>query len=153
MNLFSFLVLMIIVCRMSLTDGSANLLNFDSVPTFDSDQKSLFMNNIDSSLGQTSVTTTAHLIPSTQHNQRQNSITASVPYQPQLTTTIHMTPNLIEQSKHALEVDIQAEYQQKTPAIKLSGTVVEDDDFIPPEPPARIDYGKKALVNIFQFFD
>jgi hypothetical protein len=29
----------------------------------------------------------------------------------------------------------------------LNGTIVEDDDFIPPEPPARIDYGKKALVN------
>ena len=25
---------------------------------------------------------------------------------------------------------------------------MEDDDFIPPEPPARTDYGKKALVNL-----
>jgi hypothetical protein len=42
-----------------------------------------------------------------------------------------------------LKVNIQAEYQQKGP----SGNIIEDDDFIPPEPPARIDYGKKALVN------
>ncbi len=45
------------------------------------------------------------------------------------------------------KVNIQAEYQQKTPAITLDGTGVEDDDFIPPEPPARTDYGKKALVS------
>jgi len=45
------------------------------------------------------------------------------------------------------KVNVQAEYQQKTPAITLDGTVVEDDDFIPPEPPARTDYGKKALVS------
>jgi hypothetical protein len=45
-----------------------------------------------------------------------------------------------------LKVNIQAEYQQKTPKINLNGTIVEDDDFIPPEPPARTDYGKKALV-------
>jgi hypothetical protein len=45
------------------------------------------------------------------------------------------------------KVNIQADYQQKTPAITLDGTGVEDDDFIPPEPPARTDYGKKALVS------
>jgi len=87
---------------MSLTDEQINLLNFDSVQTFDSDQKSLFANNIDSSIGKSSVSTTAHIIPSTQH---QNSITASVPNQPQLTTTIHMSPNLIEKSKQSFEVN------------------------------------------------
>jgi hypothetical protein len=35
----------------------------------------------------------------------------------------------------------------------INGTVVEDDDFIPPEPPPRTDYWKKALVNTFKFFD
>jgi hypothetical protein len=39
------------------------------------------------------------------------------------------------------KVTIQAKYQQK-------GTPVEDDDSILSEPPARTDYGKKALVNI-----
>jgi hypothetical protein len=132
---------------MSLNDEQINALNFDNLQTFDSDQKSLFVNNIDSSIGHTSVSTTAHISPSTQH-----SITASVPHQPQLTTTIHMSPNLIEKSKQALEVNVQAEYQQKSQKLNLNGTLVEDDDFIRPEPPPRTDYGKKALVNNFKFF-
>jgi hypothetical protein len=92
---------------MSLTDEQINTLNFDSVQTFDSDQKSLFVNDIDSSKGSSSVSTTAHIIPSTQHAQHQHTITASVPHQPQLTTTIHMSPNLIEKSKQALEVNLK----------------------------------------------
>ncbi len=79
---------------MSLTNEQINTLNFDSAQTFDSDQKSLFVNNMDSS-----VSTTAHIIPSNQH-----SITASVP---QLTTTMHMSPNMIEKSKQSLEVKTQ----------------------------------------------
>ncbi len=107
--------------RMSLTDEQITGLNFDSLQTFDSDQKSLFVNNIDSSIGQTLAHTTTSV--------------------PQLTTTINMSQNLIEKSKQSLEVN--------TPKINLNGTVGEDDDFIPPEPPARTDYGKKALVNSF----
>ncbi len=84
---------------MSLTDEQINTINFDN-QTFDSDQKSLFVNTIDSSTGQTSVSTTAHLSPSSLH-----SVTASVPHQPQLTTTIHMSPNMIEKSEQALEVN------------------------------------------------
>jgi hypothetical protein len=131
---------------MSITDDQIHLMNFDNVQTFDADQKSLFVNNIDSS-SPSAVSTTTHIIPSTQHTQHQHSITATVPHQPQLTTTLHMSPNVIEKSKQALEVNVQAEYQQKRPMINLNGTLVEDDDFIPPEPPARVDYGKKALVN------
>ena len=127
---------------MSLTDEQINALNFDSVRTFDSDQKPLFVNNMDSS-----VTTTAHLIPSSQAPR--HSITASVPHNPHLTTTIHMSSDMVEKAKQALEVNIQAEYQQKTPMKPLNLNMVEDDDFIPPEPPPRTDYGKKALVNIF----
>jgi len=114
---------------MSLTDEQISTLNFDSLQTFDSDQKSLFVNNIDSSIGQTLAHTTTSV--------------------PQLTTTINMSKNLIEKSKQSLEVNIQGEYQQNTSKINLNGTVGEDDDFIPPEPPARTDYGKKALVNSF----
>jgi hypothetical protein len=131
---------------MSLTDDQINFINFDNVKTFDSDTKPLFVNNIDSSTGQ-SVSTSTHIIPSTQHTQHQHSITASVPHQPQLTTTMHMSPNIIEKSKHALEVNIQAEYNQKAPSMNSNAATVDDDDFIPPEPPARTDYGKKALVN------
>jgi len=114
---------------MSLTDEQISTLNFDSLQTFDSDQKSLFVNNIDSSIGQTLAHTTTSV--------------------PQLTTTINMSKNLIEKSKQSLEVNIQGEYQQNTSKINPNGTVGEDDDFIPPEPPARTDYGKKALVNSF----
>ena len=84
---------------MSIADDHINTLNFDSVQTFDSDQKPLFVNSMDSS-----VTTTAHISPSTQHTQHPHSITASVPHHPQLTTTIHLSPNMIEKSKQALEV-------------------------------------------------
>jgi hypothetical protein len=89
---------------MSLTDDQLDLLNFDSLQTFDADQKALFVNNLDSSMPST-VTTTAHITPSTQHTQHQHSVTATVPHQPQLTTTIHMSPNIIEKSKQALEVN------------------------------------------------
>ena len=58
-----------------------------------------------------------------------------------------MSPELIEKSKQSLEVNIQAEYHVKTPTVNVNGALVEDDDFIPPEPPARTDYGKKALVG------
>ncbi len=51
------------------------------------------------------------------------------------------------------KVNIQAEYQQKSPKINLNGAAVDDDDFIQPEPPPRTDYGKKALVNTFSFVD
>ena len=88
---------------MSLTDDQMNLINFDNVQTFDADQKSLFVNNIDSS-SPSAVSTTTHITPSTQHNQHQHSITATVPHQPQLTTTLHMSPNVIEKSKKSLEV-------------------------------------------------
>ena len=90
-----------------MNEDSVNTLNFDSVQTYDTDQKSLYINNIDSANGQsipTSVSTTAHITPLTQHTQHQHTITASVPYQPQLTTTIQMSPNMIEKSKQALEV-------------------------------------------------
>lgn len=90
--------------RLSLTDEQINQLNFDSVQTFDVNQKPLFVNNIDSSKGSGSTGTTAHLTPSTQHLPHQHTITASVPHQPQLTTTIQMSPNMIEKSKQALEV-------------------------------------------------
>jgi hypothetical protein len=89
---------------MSLTDDQINLLNFDSVQTFDSDQKSLFVNNMDSS-----ISTTTHITPSTQNIQHSHSITASVSSPPQLTTTIHMSPNMIEKSKQALEVKRERE--------------------------------------------
>lgn len=46
-----------------------------------------------------------------------------------------------------LKINVQAEYRQKTPTVAPNGAVVEDDDFIPPEPPPRTDYGKKALVS------
>lgn len=89
---------------MSLNDDQISALNFDSVQTFDDNQKSLFVNNIDSSNGSSSTSATAHIIPSTQHNHHQHTIAASVPHHPQLTTAIHMSPNLIEKSKQALEV-------------------------------------------------
>lgn len=43
-------------------------------------------------------------------------------------------------------MNILAEYRQKPSTVNSNATTVEDDDFIPPEPPARTDYGKKALV-------
>lgn len=86
---------------MSLTDEQINTLNFDSVRTFDADQKPLFVNSMDSS-----VTTTAHIIPSTQHTAPGHSITASVPHNPQLTTTINMSADMVEKAKQALEVNI-----------------------------------------------
>ena len=85
---------------MSLTDEHINTLNFDSVQTFDADQKPLFVNSMDSS-----TSTTAHITTSSQHTQHPHSITASVPHQPQLTTTVHLSPNMIEKSKQALEVN------------------------------------------------
>jgi hypothetical protein len=88
---------------MSSTNEPIHTLNFDSVQTFESNQKPLFVNNIDLSNGlslPSSVSTTTHITPLTQH-----SITASVPHQTQLTTTIHMSPNSIEKSKQALQVN------------------------------------------------
>lgn len=149
---------------MSLTDEQINLIDFSASQTFDNDQKALFSNHLDSN-GATSVTTTAHIVPSTQHLQHQHSVTASVPHQPQLTTTMQISPELIEKSKSSLEVrrtfrfsfvnfrsfvfqiNVQAEYKIKTPTVNINGNLIEDDDFIPPEPPARTDYGKKALVR------
>lgn len=128
---------------MSLTDEQINALNFDSLRTFDSDQKPLLVNSMDSS-----TTTTAHLTPSTQHTTAQHSITASVPHNPQLTTTMHMSSDMVEKAKQALEVNVQAEYQQRTTMRAVNPNNADDDDFIPPEPPARTDYGKKALVHI-----
>jgi hypothetical protein len=86
---------------MSGTDEQINLLNFDTNRSYDSQQKSLFINNIDAL--SSSVTTTTQLVPVTYQNQ--HSITASIPYQPQLTTTINMSQNLVEQSKNALDVN------------------------------------------------
>ena len=136
------------MCRMSLTDEQINLLDFDSTQTFDSEQKSLFSTGLETN-GATTVTTAAHIVPSTQHAQQQHTITASVPHQPQLTTTMSLSPELIEKSKSALEINVQAEYKVKVPPppVNLNGPPVDDDDFIPPEPPARTDYGKKALVG------
>jgi len=133
--------------KMSLTDEQINLIDFNDSQTFDNDQKPLFSNHLDSN-GATSVTTTAHIVPSTQHLQHQHSVTASVPHQPQLTTTMQISPELIEKSKSSLEINVQAEYKIKTPTININGNLVEDDDFIPPEPPARTDYGKKALALV-----
>ena len=45
------------------------------------------------------------------------------------------------------KTNIQNEYYQKPSMINANTTTVDDDDFIPSEPPARADYGKKALVN------
>jgi len=135
---------------MSLTDEQINLLNYDNLRAIDAQQKSLFINNIDSPMGQTlpsSVRTTTQLSPTT----HQHSITASVPHQPQLNTTINMSKNLIEKSKSALGIDIQAEYQQKGSVNNLN----DDDDFISSEPPSRIDYRKKILVErkiLFVYF-
>jgi len=87
---------------MSSTNEPIHTLNFDSVQTFESNQKPVFVNNIDLSNGlslPSSVSTTTHITPSIQH---QHSITASVP---QSTTTIHMSPNSIEKSKQALQVN------------------------------------------------
>ena len=139
---------------MSLTDEQINLLNFDHLRALDSQQKPLLINSLDSSPGQSlpsSVVTTTQLAPTTYYNQNQHSITASVPHQPQLNTTLNMSQDLIEKSKQALQVNIQAEYQQKQPSSNIGGPVIEDDDFIPPEPPRRIDYKKKALVNKIMF--
>ena len=88
---------------MSLIDEHINLLDFDNSQTFDSEQKSLFANHIDSN-HKSSVMTNAHIIPSTQHTQHQHTITASAPHQPQLTTTMNISPELIEKSKQSLEV-------------------------------------------------
>ncbi|CAF2800627.1 unnamed protein product [Rotaria sp. Silwood2] len=137
--------------KMSLTDEQINILNFDSVQTFDADQKPLIVNNIDSSTGQSlpsSVSTTAHLMPSAQHMPHQHSITATISNQPQLTTTMNIPSKVIEKSKQALEINVQAEYQQKNPTLTPSLSTVDDDDFIPPEPPPRTDYGKKALALV-----
>jgi len=87
---------------MSSTNEPIHTLNFDSVQTFESNQKPLFVNNIDLSNGlslPSSVSTTTHITPLAQH---QHAITASVP---QLTTTMHMSPNSIEKSKQALQVN------------------------------------------------
>ena len=97
---------------MSLTDEQINLLDFDSSQTFDNEQKSLLTNHLDSSTGATTVTTNAHIVPSTQHLQHQHSITASVPHQPQLTTTMQISPELIEQSKSSLEVRRFVQFSQ-----------------------------------------
>ncbi len=112
------------------------------------------VNPIDSSRGQSllsSITTTTQLTSSTYNNRQ--PVTTSVPHQSRLNTATNLPQNIIEKSKvnysysHIYlnivgfsKVNIQAEYQQK-------GTTVEDDDFIPSEPSARTDYGKKALVN------
>ena len=42
---------------------------------------------------------------------------------------------------------LQTDYQPKSMPIIQMTMPVEDDDFIPPEPPPRTDYGKKALVG------
>lgn len=94
----------IALCRMSLTEEQINLLDFDSTQTFDSDQKSLFTNHIDAN-GGSSVTSSAHIVPSTQHTQHTHSITASVPHQPQLTTTMQLSPEMMALSKSSLEVN------------------------------------------------
>ena len=61
---------------------------------------------------------------------------------------MQLSPELIEKSKSALEINVQAEYKLKAPpAVNANGAPADDDDFIPPEPPARTDYGKKALVG------
>lgn len=116
--------------RLSLTDEQINLLNTQS------QQKSLVVNQIDPSKRQSrpsSITTTT----STVYPNQQQTITASVPNQPQLNTTINLPQNLIEKSK----INIQAEYQ-------LKGSPVEEEEFIPSEPASRTDYKKKVLVNI-----
>jgi hypothetical protein len=75
---------------MSLTDEQINLLQFAS------QQTPLFINSIDTSTGQS---ISSSVVTTTQ------SITASVPHQPQLNATINMSQNLTEKSKNALEVD------------------------------------------------
>jgi hypothetical protein len=49
-----------------------------------------------------------------------------------------------------LKVNIQAEYQQTSSTNNNNGTIMEDEDSVPAEPPARRDYGKKVLVNNYK---
>ncbi|CAF4360505.1 unnamed protein product, partial [Adineta steineri] len=95
-----------------------------------------------------SVITTAHLTPVHYRNQNQYSITASVPHQPHLNTTINLSQNLIEKSKHAFEVNIQAEYHQKGSSSNINSAIVEDEEIIHSETRVRTDYGKKALALV-----
>lgn len=112
--------------RQSLTAEQINVLNLES------QQRSLFVNRIDSSRAQT----TAQL------TQNPKTITASVPHQPQLNTTVKLPQNLIDKSN----VTVQAEYQRK-------GSPIEEEEFITVEPPPRRDYGKKILVCRIVSFD
>ncbi|CAF1123978.1 unnamed protein product [Adineta steineri] len=137
--------------RTSLINQQGNLVNVDDTRIFDSQQQSLFVNNIDSSKQQnlpSSVITTAHLTPVHYRNQNQYSITASVPHQPHLNTTINLSQNLIEKSKHAFEVNIQAEYHQKGSSSNINSAIVEDEEIIHSETRVRTDYGKKALALV-----
>ncbi|CAF1381800.1 unnamed protein product, partial [Adineta ricciae] len=137
--------------KMSLTPEEINLLNFEHTRPFDIHQKPLFVHNIDSSKSShvpSSITTTTHLSPATYANQHHHSITASVPHQPQLTATINMSQNLIEQSKHALTIDIKAEYHHKRPSSGTNVGIIDDDEIIHPEPQGPADFGKKALALV-----
>ncbi|UJR09568.1 hypothetical protein I4U23_013803 [Adineta vaga] len=137
--------------KMPLTTEEMNLLNFDHTRSFDAHQKPLFIHSIDSSKSQhapSTITTTTHLTPMTYNHQHQHTITASVPHQPHLTTTINMSQNVIEQSKHALTIDIKAEYHHKRPSNSINVGLIEDDEVIHPEPHGHADFGKKALALV-----
>ncbi|CAF4740442.1 unnamed protein product, partial [Rotaria sp. Silwood2] len=73
------------------------------------------------------------------------SITTSGPYKSQSITATSMSQNGIEKSKRALEVNTQAEYQQRRTSANTNNVTGEDDDVTPSEPPTRTDFGKKAL--------
>ncbi|CAF3021990.1 unnamed protein product, partial [Rotaria sp. Silwood2] len=127
--------------RMSLTDEEINLIVTDSTRMIDSHQKPSFMHNIDLSSGQylsSSITSTT--------TQFSPSITTSGPYRSQSITATSMSQNGIEKSKRALEVNTQAEYQQRRTSANTNNITGEDDDVTPSEPPTRTDFGKKALA-------
>lgn len=105
---------------MSLTDEQLNLMNFDPSQFLDNEHKSLL--NGHSELNSS---------PTTNNFSNQQTSTTNG-HQPN--STIDVKPN---------------EFTPKLANINLGSSTVEDDDFIPPEPPARKDYGKKALVRFF----
>ncbi|CAF1140795.1 unnamed protein product [Rotaria sordida] len=114
--------------RMSLTDEQISLLLMDSTRIMESRRTSSSISGIGLSTGQSllsSMTSTyTPLSPSTTSNRNQPVITPSGPN----------------------EVNTQIEYQQKRSSPNINGTVGEDDDVTPSEPPTRTDFGKKALA-------
>ncbi|CAF1462174.1 unnamed protein product, partial [Rotaria sordida] len=129
-------------------------LNLDSeskhsTRIMESRRKSSCMSSIGSSAGQSLLSlitnTTMQLSSTTTYNRNQPSTTSSGGNKPQSITATNMLQNIIENSKNALEINTQTEYQQKRSSPNINSIAGKNDDVMPLKSPIQTDFEKKAL--------